>query len=234
MPGNPCADACRRQRILEERRQLPAWSARDKLLELVQQHPTLVVVGETGSGKTTQIPQFLLGARFGPASAAASGGGNSDGAAAGPGAATQEQQQQRQANGAKASTSGRATMIAVTQPRRVAAMTVARRVAEEMGTKLGDKVRLGGRLWPVGPWVALTPTHPPTQPPTRTQPRPRLHTHIRHRCLRSRPCPVASACTTRHTPHQPPTTPTRLSLCVPTRPTPPTKSPPSGGLRHPL
>jgi HrpA-like RNA helicase len=57
-------------------------------------------VGETGSGKTTQIPQFLIEAGF--------------------------------ANNRKA--------IACTQPRRVAAMSVAARVAEEMDVELGEEV----------------------------------------------------------------------------------------------
>eukprot|EP00877_Chromochloris_zofingiensis_P014727 jgi/Chrzof1/9508/Cz04g05220.t1 len=90
----------RRQRLLQERQALPMWSARDQLLQLIKSHHTLIVVGETGSGKTTQIPQFLHEAGL------LSGGG----------------------------------MIGVTQPRRVAAMTVARRVADEMGVKLGQQV----------------------------------------------------------------------------------------------
>lgn len=75
------------------------WSARDKLLAAVRENRTLVVVGETGSGKTTQIPQFLHEAGF-----------------------------------------SRKGMIGITQPRRVAALTVARRVADEMGVRLGSSV----------------------------------------------------------------------------------------------
>lgn len=88
-----------RERLLEERQRLPLWSARDKLIERVREHRTLIVVGETGSGKTTQIPQFLYEAGL-----------------------------------------AKAGRIACTQPRRVAACTVAKRVSDEMGTKLGELV----------------------------------------------------------------------------------------------
>ncbi|PRW45383.1 ATP-dependent RNA helicase dhx8 isoform A [Chlorella sorokiniana] len=91
--------AAKRQRLDAERRRLPAWSAREKLVELVKDNQVLVVIGETGSGKTTQIPRYLHDAGL------AQGGA-----------------------------------IACTQPRRVAAVTVAQRVAEEMGTELGGKV----------------------------------------------------------------------------------------------
>ena len=63
----------------------------------------LIIVGETGSGKTTQIPQYLHEAGY-----------------------------------------GKAGKIGCTQPRRVAAMSVAARVATEMGVKLGAEVREGG------------------------------------------------------------------------------------------
>lgn len=73
----------------------------DEFLQLYQQSQILVFVGETGSGKTTQIPQFVLFDDL--------------------------PQTQRK-------------MVACTQPRRVAAMSVAQRVAEEMDVKLGDEV----------------------------------------------------------------------------------------------
>ncbi|KAJ2160899.1 ATP-dependent RNA helicase [Coemansia sp. RSA 552] len=84
-----------------QREGLPIYSARKAIIEKVRAHPTVVVVGETGSGKTTQIPQYLLESGF--------------------------------------STYGH-TAIAVTQPRRVAATSIAKRVAEEVGTSLGARV----------------------------------------------------------------------------------------------
>lgn len=98
--SSPCAP-CRRAAILEQRKQLPVWSARDAIIKLVEENNAVVIVGETGSGKTTQIPQFLAAAGY--------------------------------AKGGKC--------VACTQPRRVAAVTVARRVAEEVGCRLGTKVR---------------------------------------------------------------------------------------------
>ena len=85
-----------RERILEERRSLPMWEFRDQLVKAVRDHQVLIVVGETGSGKTTQIPQFLIEEGF--------------------------------------------ESVVCTQPRRVAAMSVAARVAHEMGVKLGHEV----------------------------------------------------------------------------------------------
>ncbi|WFD27228.1 RNA helicase [Malassezia nana] len=79
------------------RRALPVYSLREELLEAIAQHQVLIVVGETGSGKTTQLPQFLHEAGY-----------------------TRHGQK-----------------VACTQPRRVAAMSVAARVAEEMGVRLG-------------------------------------------------------------------------------------------------
>jgi len=104
----------RRQRIDAERKALPVWAAREQLLSEVRARKVLIVVGETGSGKTTQIPQFLLQGGLAGGSSGGGGGGGSSSAGG---------------------------MIACTQPRRVAAVTVARRVADEMGAQLGQQVR---------------------------------------------------------------------------------------------
>ena len=94
--GNEYSD--RYYEILETRSRLPAFDARDPLLDLLNEYQTVILVGETGSGKTTQIPQFLLESSF----------------------------------------VSKNKCIACTQPRRVAAMSVAKRVAEEMDVKLGE------------------------------------------------------------------------------------------------
>ncbi|KAI9103830.1 P-loop containing nucleoside triphosphate hydrolase protein [Phlyctochytrium arcticum] len=91
----------RYKEILEKRRNLPVHKQRDDFLKLVHENQTIILVGETGSGKTTQIPQFLL------------------------------YDEQPQLKG---------KMIACTQPRRVAAMSVAKRVSEELDVALGEQV----------------------------------------------------------------------------------------------
>ncbi|KAL6697274.1 P-loop containing nucleoside triphosphate hydrolase protein [Trichoderma pleuroticola] len=85
--------------IKEQRESLPVFAFRSQLIKAVQENQILIVVGETGSGKTTQLTQYLAEAGFAD-------------------------------NG----------IIGCTQPRRVAAMSVAKRVAEEVGCKLGEEV----------------------------------------------------------------------------------------------
>ncbi|RLM86430.1 hypothetical protein C2845_PM04G02800 [Panicum miliaceum] len=47
-------------KLLEERRALPVWQHKDEFLRALRDNQTLILVGETGCGKTTQIPQFVL------------------------------------------------------------------------------------------------------------------------------------------------------------------------------
>ena len=79
---------------------LPVWQAKADFVKMLNENQTTILVGETGSGKTTQICQFIAEAGY-----------------------TQNQK-----------------LVACTQPRRVAAMSVARRVAEEMDVVLGEEV----------------------------------------------------------------------------------------------
>lgn len=90
----------RKQKIEQQRKNLPIAAVERRLVEEVRNNDTLIIVGETGSGKTTQLPQYLFKWGF-----CRDGG-----------------------------------IIGITQPRRVAAITVAKRVAEECGTPLGQKV----------------------------------------------------------------------------------------------
>ncbi|XP_013133761.1 PREDICTED: putative pre-mRNA-splicing factor ATP-dependent RNA helicase DHX16 [Papilio polytes] len=89
-----------RMTIEETKKSLPVYPFRESLIEAIRNYQILIVEGETGSGKTTQIPQYLHEAGF-----------TKDG-----------------------------KKIGCTQPRRVAAMSVAARVAQEMNVKLGNEV----------------------------------------------------------------------------------------------
>ncbi|XP_055306636.1 ATP-dependent RNA helicase DHX8 [Sitodiplosis mosellana] len=85
--------------LIEQRQSLPIYKLRDDLIKAVTDNQILIVIGETGSGKTTQITQYLAECGF-------------------------------TARG----------KVGCTQPRRVAAMSVAKRVAEEFGCRLGQEV----------------------------------------------------------------------------------------------
>ena len=80
---------------------LPVAKRREEIMRAMREHQVVIVVGETGSGKTTQLPKMAY-------------------------ELDAEQ--------------GKRGKIGCTQPRRLAAATVARRVADEMGTKLGNRV----------------------------------------------------------------------------------------------
>lgn len=87
---------------------LPITSRRDEIVEALKKHQVVVIAGETGSGKTTQIPKMCLDAGLGIEG-----------------------------------------MIGCTQPRRVAAMSISQRVAEELqagwGREVGCKIRFEDR-----------------------------------------------------------------------------------------
>src|SRR5690349_23087470 len=78
---------------------LPVSQRREDIAEAIGGHQVVIVAGETGSGKTTQLPKICL-----------------------------------------ALGRGQDAMIGHTQPRRIAARSVAERIAEELGTELGDVV----------------------------------------------------------------------------------------------
>lgn len=95
-PNNPNAGLS----LSQQRARLPVFKYRESILYMLEKFQTLVVVGETGSGKSTQIPQYLHEA-----------GWTADG-----------------------------RVVACLQPRRIAAVSVAERVAAERGVALGGEV----------------------------------------------------------------------------------------------
>jgi len=93
------SEFARTKTIKQQREHLPIYTCRDELLQVIRDNQVVVVVGETGSGKTTQMAQYLHEEGY-------TSYGN----------------------------------VGCTQPRRVAAMSVAKRVSEEMYCELGSTV----------------------------------------------------------------------------------------------
>jgi pre-mRNA-splicing factor ATP-dependent RNA helicase DHX38/PRP16 len=98
--------------IREQREYLPAFAVRDELMNVIRENNVVVVVGETGSGKTTQLTQYLMEEGYTDYG-----------------------------------------IVGCTQPRRVAAMSVANRVSDEVtstvkekGLELTEKDKLGGTV----------------------------------------------------------------------------------------
>ena len=85
--------------IRQQRQSLPIFQLRNQFLRAVKENQILCVIGETGSGKTTQMTQYLIDEGYGSRG-----------------------------------------IVGCTQPRRVAAISIAKRVADEFGCKLGDDV----------------------------------------------------------------------------------------------
>eukprot|EP01032_Pedospumella_encystans_P025913 gene25913-29272_t len=92
--------------ISQQRLQLPVYRYRTQILYALEKYRTLVLIGETGCGKSTQLPQYLHEAGW---------------------------------------TAG-SRCVVCTQPRRVAATSVATRVAVEFGCALGEEVGYGVRF----------------------------------------------------------------------------------------
>jgi ATP-dependent helicase HrpA len=95
--------------------ELPVCARREEIAQALAAHQVIVVCGETGSGKTTQLPKIALALGRGPGA-------------------------------------GGKGLIGHTQPRRIAASSVARRIAQELNSPLGEvvgfKVRFHDRLQP--------------------------------------------------------------------------------------
>ncbi|KAL4807292.1 P-loop containing nucleoside triphosphate hydrolase protein [Aspergillus unguis] len=101
--------------LYEIRKNLPIFGHGDEIRQNLRDEDVMLLIGETGSGKSTQIPQFLVNEAW-----------------CQPKTTTIVQED----GSKKEITVG--GCIAITQPRRVAAISLARRVAEEMGTPLGN------------------------------------------------------------------------------------------------
>uniref|UniRef100_A0A672ZQ76 RNA helicase n=1 Tax=Sphaeramia orbicularis TaxID=375764 RepID=A0A672ZQ76_9TELE len=99
------------------RRSLPVFERQEEIVQLIRENRVVLVVGETGSGKTTQIPQFLLD---------------------------------------DCSRNGEPCRIFCTQPRRLAAIAVAERVAAERGECVGQTIRTSNQKTLVSPMTLLT------------------------------------------------------------------------------
>eukprot|EP00439_Symbiodinium_sp_Y106_P062460 s6229_g9.t1 len=92
---------------------LPIAQHKTEITELIRDNQIVLIQGETGCGKTTQVPQYILEAAL---------------------------RMQAEAKNGKGTDNRRVVRIVVTQPRRIAAITVAKRVAEELGEKVGEGV----------------------------------------------------------------------------------------------
>ncbi|PSS14702.1 ATP-dependent RNA helicase [Actinidia chinensis var. chinensis] len=95
----------RPKELENKRKDLPIVMMEQEIMEAINENITVIICGETGCGKTTQVPQFLYEAGFG-----------------------------------SGQSSVRRGIIGVTQPRRVAVLATAKRVAFELGFRLGKEV----------------------------------------------------------------------------------------------
>ena len=147
-----------KKKIAERRRRLPRivyppalpiLERKEAIVEAIRQHQVVVITGETGSGKTTQIPKMCIEAGR-----------------------------------------GLTGLIGCTQPRRIAATTVARRIAEELGEELGRSVGYKIRFDDTNPAGRLLQDHDRRDPPHGGPARPaasRLRHDHRRRGARAEP-----------------------------------------------
>lgn len=87
------------QKMARGRAKLPIWGYRKEILDTLADHQAVIICSETGSGKSTQIPSFILENEL---------------------------------------ASGRSCKVYVTEPRRISAISLARRVSEELGERKND------------------------------------------------------------------------------------------------
>ena len=87
------------QGMLNGRMQLPIWNFKDQILESVERHQAVILCGETGCGKSTQLPAYIIEHWL---------------------------------------SLGKQCKVYVTEPRRISAISLARRVSEEMGERKSD------------------------------------------------------------------------------------------------
>lgn len=103
--------------MLQQRKCLPIWAFKDEILQTMSKHPVIIICGETGCGKSTQVPSFILEHEL---------------------------------------SWGKACRVYCTEPRRISAISLARRVSEELGERknevgtsrslIGYAIRLESRL----------------------------------------------------------------------------------------
>lgn len=101
------------QKMLTARQSLPAWAVKDEIINTINANQVVVISGDTGCGKSTQVPQFIL------------------------------DHWMKEAKGAKKPGN---VDIVVTQPRRIAAVGVAERIADERNERIGGVVGYQIRL----------------------------------------------------------------------------------------
>ena len=130
-----------RLRLSKIRKELPVYAFKQEIIRKVRENDVLLVMAETGSGKSTQIPAYL---EEGGLLNAANDDHHTDHKSNKNGKRSKYKNKASSLTSSHAASSSASNLharsICVTQPRRVAAMTVARRVAQERGCVLGTTV----------------------------------------------------------------------------------------------